>query len=130
MKLRLNILKVFFLRAFPLLGMLAGLFYVPVSAQDSVIVAASNKYINCSPVRLLFVGKNYRREWSTPVKMPVFHLKSEMGGFTIKELGGGQQTKSLRLLDKNGQEWVLRTTDKDVAGALTATKRTEGWDEE
>ena len=121
MKLRLNILKVFFLRAFPLLGMLAGLFYVPVSAQDSVIVAASNKYINCSPVRLLFVGKNYRREWSTPVKMPVFHLKSEMGGFTIKELGGGQQTKSLRLLDKNGQEWVLRTTDKDVAGALAAT---------
>ena len=88
---------------------------------DSVIVPASNKYINCSPIRVLFVGKNYREEWSTPVKMPVFNLKKEKGGFTIKELGGGQQTKSLRLLDKNGQEWVLRTTDKDVAGALDAT---------
>ena len=86
--------------------------------RDSVIVPASTKYINCSPLRILFVGKNYRREWSTPVKMPVFNLKKERGGFTIKELGGGQQTKSLRLLDKDGQEWVLRTTDKDVAGAL------------
>ncbi|MBC7828483.1 MAG: hypothetical protein H7122_12105 [Chitinophagaceae bacterium] len=87
-------------------------------AQDSVIVAASTKYINCSPVRVLFIGKNYRREWSTPVKMPVFHLKKHQGGFKIKELGGGQQTKSLRLLDKNGQEWVLRSTDKDVAKAM------------
>ena len=50
--------------------------------------------------------------------MPVFHLQKQQGGFTIKELGGGQQTKSLRLLDKNGQEWVLRSTDKDVSKAL------------
>lgn len=92
-------------------------------SQDSVIVPASNKYINCSPFRVIFVGKNYRQEWSLPVKMPVFHLKKEQGGFTIKELGGGQQTKSLRLLDKNGQEWVLRTTDKDVSGALAATMK-------
>ncbi len=89
-----------------------------VAALDSVIVPASVKYNNYSPVRLLFSGKNYRKEWSTPVKMPVFHLNKQQGGFTIKELGGGQQTKSLRLLDKNGQEWVLRTTDKDVSKAL------------
>ena len=88
------------------------------NAPDSVLVPASMKYINCSPIQVLFVGKNYRREWSTPVKMPVFHLKKQNGGFTIKELGGGQQTKSLRLIDKNGQEWVLRSTDKDVGKAL------------
>jgi hypothetical protein len=88
------------------------------NSADSVLVPASTKYINCSPIRVLFVGKNYRREWSTPVKMPVFHLKKQNGGFTIKELGGGQQTKSLRLIDKDGQEWVLRTTDKDVGKAL------------
>lgn len=89
-----------------------------VIAQDSVLVSASKKYINSSPIRILFIGKNYRREWSTPVKMPVFHLKKQQGGFTIKELGGGQQTKSLRLLDNKGEEWVLRTTDKDVSKAL------------
>jgi hypothetical protein len=37
---------------------------------------------------------------------------------TVKELGGGQQTKSLRLTDKDGKEWVLRTVDKDVEKAL------------
>jgi hypothetical protein len=84
--------------------------------QDSVVIPASRKYNNHSPLRVLFNGKNYRREWSTPVKMPVFHLQQL--GFTIKELGGGQQTKSLRLLDKKGQDWVLRTTDKDVSKAL------------
>ena len=94
------------------------IFNGPSYAQDSVLVPASRKYINCSPIRVLFVGKNYRREWSTPVMMPVFHLKKQNGGFTIKELGGGQQTKSLRLIDKNGQEWVLRSTDKDVGKAL------------
>lgn len=101
-----------------LIGLCTG---VSLYSQDSVIVPASTKYINCSPFRILFVGKNYRQEWSIPVKMPVFHLGTEQGGFTIKELGGGQQTKSLRLLDKNGQEWVLRTADKDVGGALAAT---------
>ena len=44
-----------------------------------------------------------------------------MAVLPLKELGGGQQTKSLRLLDKNGQEWVLRTTDKDVAGRWQST---------
>ncbi len=106
------------------MAMLCVLPYLYSQAGDSVTVPASMKYINCSPIRVLFIGKNYRREWSTPVKMPVFRLKKEQGGFTITELGGGQQTKSLRLLDKNGQEWVLRTTDKDVAGALDATLNT------
>ncbi|MGV3656993.1 MAG: hypothetical protein ACO1NX_03530 [Chitinophagaceae bacterium] len=39
-------------------------------------------------------------------------------GFTIDKLGGGQQTKSLRLRDAEGREWALRTIDKDVEGAL------------
>jgi len=88
---------------------------------DSVLVPASYKYINSSPIRVLFIGRNYRREWSAPVKMPVFNLKKEKGGFTIKELGGGQQTKSLQLIDNKGQEWVLRSTDKNVAKALEVT---------
>jgi hypothetical protein len=84
--------------------------------NDSTTLAASNKYRNTSFFKRVFMGKNYRTAWSTPVTLPVFHLK-EMG-FTIKELGGGQQTKSLRLLDKEGREWALRTIDKDVEKAL------------
>ena len=87
-----------------------------VKSGDSATLAASLKYSNPSFFKRLFLGKNYRTAWATPVTLPVFQLQ-EMG-FAIKELGGGQQTISLRLLDKNGHEWALRTIDKDVQGAL------------
>lgn len=50
--------------------------------------------------------------------MKVFDIKTEKGGLIINKLGGGFQTKSLRMKDKNGVEWVLRTVDKDVSGIL------------
>lgn len=91
---------------------------VAADAMDSIIRPASKKYSNMNFIKRLFLGRNYRKEWATPVKMPVFDVTKVNGGFTIGELGGGQQTKSLRLKDKNGIEWVLRTVDKDVDKAL------------
>lgn len=73
--------------------------------------AASSKYKTKSFVKKLFAGTNYRREWETSVTMPVFDLRN--GRFSIKELGGGQQTTSLYLIDNNKKEWVLRSVDKD-----------------
>lgn len=90
----------------------------PADTKDSVIRPASTQYSDINFIKRLFLGKNYRKEWATPVKMPVFDIKTVNGGFTIGELGGGQQTKSLRLKDKNGIEWVLRTVDKDVEKAI------------
>lgn len=84
--------------------------------NDSIKVPASTRYQHAGLLRSLFIGSNYRKEWGTPVTMAVFHL-SQMG-MKIKELGGGQQTKSLRLADRQGTEWVLRTIDKDVEKAV------------
>src|SRR5687767_7459455 len=84
--------------------------------KDSATIVASQKYGKASFFKRLFLGKNYRSVWLTPVRLPVFRLKEL--GFTVSELGGGQQTKSLRLKDKDGREWALRTIDKDVEGAL------------
>ncbi|HRO43350.1 MAG TPA: hypothetical protein PL009_10995 [Flavipsychrobacter sp.] len=89
-----------------------------VAKQDTVVVPASHKYSRMNPLKWFFLGKNYREEWSTPVKMPVFHLTETKGGFTIEKLGGGEQTKSLHLVNKNGTEWVARSVDKNVRGAL------------
>lgn len=88
---------------------------------DSATGAASLKYKNPSFLKRLFLGKNYRTTWAAPVTLPLFHLRRM--GFTIKELGGGQQTKSLQLVDKNGHEWALRTIDKDVEKALPPVLR-------
>ena len=84
--------------------------------KDSATMPASKQYSNLSFFKRIFLGKNYRTVWSEPVRLPVFHLKEL--GFTVDKLGGGQQTKSLRLRDPKGREWALRTIDKDVEGAL------------
>lgn len=88
------------------------------SKQDSVIVPASTKYASASALRKLFIGRNYREEWNAPVKLPVFHLENEQGGFTIVDPGGGRQTNTLRLKDKSGNEWILRSVDKDIEKSL------------
>jgi hypothetical protein len=91
------------------------------SKMDSVTVAASTRYSPASVFRRLITGSNYRKEWKTPVRMPVFQMGKQ--GFKIYKMGGGQQTKSLSLLDRQGREWVLRTVDKYVEGALPPTLR-------
>jgi hypothetical protein len=63
-------------------------------------------------------GKHYRKEWTTPVGVPVLILDTVAGGLTPYEAGGGRQSKSLRLRDPQGREYVLRSVDKSFKGAL------------
>ncbi|OOQ59982.1 hypothetical protein BC343_27695 [Mucilaginibacter pedocola] len=57
-------------------------------------------------------GKNYREEWAVPVKLPLIRLSEVYGGLTPEKEGGGYQSKSLRLKDKQGREWVIRSVEK------------------
>ena len=91
--------------------------------KDSAVISASDKYKKEKKIKDALLGENYRREWSTPVQFKVFNLRKERGGFTIKGIGGGKQTKSLKLEDKNGKEWTLRTIDKDPEKAVPENLR-------
>ncbi|MEO7959973.1 MAG: metallophosphoesterase, partial [Ginsengibacter sp.] len=91
--------------------------------EDSVLISASDKYKNPTGFKKFILGENYRKEWSVPVKFKVFNIRKEKGGFIIKSLGGGKQTKSLRLADRDGREWTLRSIDKDPANAIPAALR-------
>jgi hypothetical protein len=86
--------------------------------RDSAVISASDKYKAAFGFRRAFLGSNYRSEWGTKVTFKEFNIRKEKGGLTIKSLGGGQQTKSLRLTDKNGVEWTLRSVDKDPEKAM------------
>ncbi|GAB4056113.1 BamA/TamA family outer membrane protein [Spirosoma litoris] len=88
---------------------------------DSVRLAIVPAYDSVGRTQRWLLGNNYRTEWATPVNLPVFDLTR--GGFKILQRGGGQQTKSLRLEDANGREWVLRSIQKDPANALPAALR-------
>ncbi|TPE43665.1 BamA/TamA family outer membrane protein [Pontibacter mangrovi] len=91
--------------------------------QDSVTVAIAPDYNDVSKRHRFWFGDNYRQLWATPVKMRVFRLSEEQGGMKILKRGGGQQTKSLRLQDPTGREWVLRTVQKDPEKALPENLR-------
>jgi len=107
---------------FSFLAFLAQVNAQTLAKEDSVTTPISLKYIHKSFLTKLLLGKNYRKVWATPVTMPVFHLATTNGGFTIEKMGGGMQTKSLRLKDQKGREWVLRSVDKDVKDEAVPSK--------
>ena len=86
--------------------------------KDTITIAASKDFPVIKGLKKVFMGENYRREWSAPVNMRVFNLSKEKGGFKIEGLGGGKQTKSLRLRDAKGKEWVLRSLNKSATKVI------------
>jgi len=91
--------------------------------KESVVVPVNKHYNEVSGFRKFLFGKNYRQEWATPVQLKVFDIEKTKGGFEIDRLGGGKQTKSLKLKGKDGKKWSLRTVDKDPEGAVPEALR-------
>ncbi len=96
---------------------------VEYAFKDSVVISATDQYKNYSGFKKVLLGENYRKEWSAPIVLKEFNIRKEKGGFTIESLGGGKQTKSLKLRDKQGNEWVLRSVEKDPEKALPENLR-------
>ncbi|OOG78213.1 BamA/TamA family outer membrane protein [Algoriphagus sp. A40] len=69
-------------------------------------------------VHQVFLGNNYRETWAIPATFPTLDLTSEKGGLKIIQRGGGMQTKSLRLENPNGKEFVLRSVNKYPENAI------------
>ncbi|MET0463170.1 MAG: BamA/TamA family outer membrane protein [Chitinophagaceae bacterium] len=81
-------------------------------STDSTTVTIAPGYDKVSRLHRFFLGENYRKLWATPVTIRVMHAGQEKGGLQIIQEGGGQQTRSLRLRDPSGKEWVLRSVQK------------------
>ena len=78
---------------------------------DSVKVVAA-PYYKAGKFKKWLLGTNYRNEWTEPVRVKVFDIGKEAGGLKVTKKGGGLQTKSLRLEDKDGKEFALRSVEK------------------
>ena len=63
-------------------------------------------------------GTHYRVLWATPVPVKVLDVRRVHGGLVAQDLGGGLQTTSLALKDREGRYFTLRTLDKDPSKAL------------
>lgn len=82
------------------------------SGSDSVIVKVHPSYAQVTGVHRWLFGQNYRTEWAAAVKLPLIKISSIHGGLKPLSQGGGMQSKSLRLADKTGKEWVIRSVEK------------------
>ena len=90
--------------------------------STSVRLAAGPQY-DRGAVWCFFWGAHYRHIWATPVTVPVLRLATALpGGLAPIQAGGSYQSHTLRLCAANGQEFVLRSVDKDASAALPA-----GW---
>jgi len=65
-------------------------------------------------------GNRYRELYSQDVEAPVAFIDTLLGGLTPVRRGGGHQSKSLRLEDKNGKQYVMRALRKSATKFLQA----------
>ncbi|MBD1394819.1 BamA/TamA family outer membrane protein [Mucilaginibacter glaciei] len=86
--------------------------FAQATFKDSTIIKVHPVYNNVGSFHRWLFGANYRKEWATPVKLPIIKISELYGGLTPVKEGGGMQSKSLRLVDKSGREWVLRSVEK------------------
>ncbi|MDB5196095.1 MAG: hypothetical protein JWP88_465 [Flaviaesturariibacter sp.] len=87
------------------------------------VTVAANSDLEEGWLRNALVGRNYRKEWTQKVTVPVLDMSTEQGGLRPVRKGGGKQTKSLRLEDKTGKEWALRSIEKFPDAAIPADLR-------
>lgn len=65
-------------------------------------------------------GERYRKYYSTKVNAPNVMLDTLFGGLKVVRKGGGNQSKSLRLEDGNGTQYVMRALRKQALQYLQA----------
>src|SRR5687767_3962226 len=87
-----------------------------VKPVDTIVIAG--KQYERRPSYQKLWGAHYRKEWATPVRVKIVKLDTLAGGLIPYERGGGRQTKTLRLRDAEGREYVLRSIDKSFGKAL------------
>lgn len=82
--------------------------------DSSHVKMAAGAQFKASGGKQFFWGRHYRPDWTTPVSFPILNVDTIYGGLNPVKMGGGHQTKTLRLRDASGKEYVLRTIDKNL----------------
>jgi hypothetical protein len=94
-----------------------------VITADSLSISIRPSYDQKGKIHRLLFGENYRKEWAAPTMLPVLRISEISGGLKPLQLGGGMQSKSLRLADSRGKEWVIRSVEKSPDALLPEALR-------
>lgn len=92
------------------------------SFPDTVMSSVyTEEETNASKSKEYIWGERYRKYFSTKVEAPTVNLDTLLGGLKPVRKGGGNQSKSLRLEDKDGAQYVMRALRKQAVQYLQAT---------
>jgi hypothetical protein len=86
--------------------------------QDSFMVMSAGSNYSAGKIKSVVWGTHYREVWQTPVRLPYLDMSKDIGGLTPLKRGGGKQTTALRLKAKDGNQYTLRSVNKDPAAIL------------
>jgi len=93
------------------------------SDQDSIQYAPFAGYRKFGPIYKWAFGDNNKELFETPYTYPILRLDEFVGGVEVTKRGGGGQTNSLRLTDKQGRDYALRSIRKDPTRLLPVQAR-------
>lgn len=89
-----------------------------IKTVDDMVTVVPGAYYRRNKVGQIFLGEKQRDLWTTPVTVKVFNYDTYLGGMKPLEVGGGQQTISIKLEDAQKRKWSLRSVNKDQKSAL------------
>lgn len=95
-------------------------------AGRDTIVAAHKEY-DAGSLHRFFLGDNYRDLWATPIRAPFLDLRTYAGGLKAYKTGGGQATRTLRLLGPDSSQFVFRPFYKSLIPLPDEFKHTIIW---
>lgn len=86
-----------------------------IDYSDSTIVFTPNKaYDEKGNIFRAIAGSHNRKLWSIKSEYPIFDVTEIRGGLIPVRMGGKGQSNTLHLEDKDGNEFVLRSVDKQA----------------
>ncbi|WP_296311170.1 metallophosphoesterase [Winogradskyella sp. UBA3174] len=88
--------------------------------REKVSAIYTEEEIDVSGFHNFLWGDRYRKQFGTKVMVPTVSLDTLFGGVVPVRKGGGNQSKSLRLEDKNGRQYVMRALKKQASRYLQA----------
>lgn len=89
----------------------------PAEVEASIY---TKEEVNKSKLFKAIWGERYRDLYARKVKAPTVDLDTLFGGLKVVRKGGGHQSRSLRLVDKAGREYVMRALRKSAEIYLQA----------
>jgi hypothetical protein len=89
----------------------------------ATVTVVPNADLKASGLHRLMFGDLYRDVWTAPITVPVLDPDTALGGLHAMGMGGGLQTRSLRLKAGNGHDYVVRSIKKYPGKALVPALR-------